>query len=115
MDRLVVYVARRKVVCRCCEDSIDRGAIHSKDDLGMRCLACVGLDDLVLLPPGDAALTRRATRASRTSAIVHEQHRRRFRRVGTLVEPGALLRAEFACVLDAAARREKREREGPGV
>ncbi len=54
-----------------------------------------GLGDLVFLSAGDAALTRRAKKASGRSAVVvrFSRARKRYERQGLLVEEAALLRA----------------------
>src|ERR671910_524713 len=66
------------------------------------CLACADLDHLVFLPAGDAALTRRAKRASRLSAVVvrFSRARKRYERQGILAEEEALERAEAECLAD---------------
>ncbi len=78
-----------------------------------RCLACADLDHLVHLPAGDAALTRRAKKASGLSAVVvrWSRTRKRYERQGLLVEEPALERAEPECLSDADARARRRERE----
>ncbi|WP_017624006.1 DUF2293 domain-containing protein [Nocardiopsis chromatogenes] len=77
------------------------------------CLECADMDHLVLLPSGDAALTRRAKKESRLSAVVVRwvPSRRKFRRVGLLVEEGALDAAERQCLADEDARARRRERD----
>src|SRR5262249_46074337 len=82
-------------------------------DRGALCLGCADLDHLVFLPPGSAALTRRARRYSTLSAVVLKWStaRRRYERQGLLVEPAALERAEAECLGDADARGRKRERD----
>jgi hypothetical protein len=89
-------------------------------------MRCAKLDHLFYLPAGAAALTRRATRASRLTAVVvrFSRARRRYERQGVLVEEAALAAAERKCLgeEEAAARRELRtlgggstaEDEGPG-
>jgi hypothetical protein len=71
------------------------------------------MDHLVFLEAGDAALTRRAKRASRLSAVVvrFSRARRRYERQGILVEEEALERAEADCLADAEARERRRERD----
>ncbi len=71
------------------------------------------MDHLVFLPAGDAALTRRAKRASRLSAVVvrFSRSRRRSERQGILVEEAALERAELECLADEEARTRRRVRE----
>ena len=72
-------------------------------------MACEGLADLVFLPSGDPALTRRAAALSSRSAVVVEFVRRRKRneRRGTLVEAAAIERAKVSCAADASKRAAK--------
>jgi hypothetical protein len=83
------------------------------DDAGPLCLGCADLDHLVFLPAGDAALTRRSTKASSLSAAVvrWSRTRRRYERQGVLVEEQALALAEDQCLSDEAARLRRRERD----
>jgi hypothetical protein len=71
------------------------------------------LDHLAFLPAGDAALTRRATKASGLSAVVvrWSRSRKRYERQGVLVEDHALTVAEKQCLSDADARARRRERD----
>jgi len=68
---------------------------------------------LVFLPSGDAALTRRSTKASSLSAVVvrWSRSRKRYERQGVLVEEPALALAEQECMSDADARMRRRERD----
>ena len=77
------------------------------------CLRCAELDHLVFLASGDAALTRRARRASRLSAVVvrFSRARGRYERQGVLVEEQALAKAEADCLADGPARARRRERD----
>lgn len=77
------------------------------------CLTCADLDHLVFLPAGDAALTRRAKKASRLSAFVVQwnRSRKRYQRQGILVEEPALEQAEQQCLADEDARMRRRERD----
>src|SRR5438128_2316212 len=63
---------------------------------GPACLRCAGLDDLELLPAGDALLTRRVKAKSARHAVVvrFSKTRRRYERQGLLVEPQALTEAQ---------------------
>lgn len=74
--------------------------------------ACADLDDLVFLPTGDAALTRRSKKYSTLSAVVLEfsRARRRYERQGLLVEENALAQAEAECLADSEARERRNER-----
>jgi hypothetical protein len=53
-----------------CAECGGTGGLLRMDDAGPLCLACADLDHLVFLPAGDAALTRRSTKASSLSAPV---------------------------------------------
>lgn len=111
MDQLFVYIARWKSFCADCMDAIRPGAFHVGLYADARCLACAGLADRMFVEPGDVALTRRATRESRTPAIVLRANRRgNFARVGILVERDALHRAKRSCMLDAGEREANREK-----
>ena len=83
------------------------------DGVGPLCLTCADLDHLVFLPAGDAALTRRAKKASRLSAVVVQWNRarKRYQRRGILVEEPALEQAEQQCLADEDARMRRRERD----
>jgi hypothetical protein len=76
------------------------------------CVACGDLDDLVFLPAGDTALTRRARKNSRVAAVVvrFNRSRRRYERQGLLVTESAFSRAEAECAADAPERAVARAR-----
>ncbi len=77
------------------------------------CLSCSDLDHLVFLASGNAALTRRAKKHSKLSAVVLKwsKARKRYERQGHLVENEALERAESECEADAGEREVRRARE----
>jgi len=83
------------------------------EDAGPVCLQCAELDHLVFLASGEAALTRRARRASGLSAVVvrFSRARGRYERQGLLVEAQALAKAEAECLVDESARARRRERD----
>jgi hypothetical protein len=89
------------------------GDLLFMEDPGPLCLDCADLGHLVFLPSGDAALTRRAKRASGLSAVVvrWSRSRKRYERQGILAEAEAVERAEQECLSDAEARARRRERE----
>jgi hypothetical protein len=107
---IVVIRSVRDFVCAECGGG---GDLLRMQDAGPLCLACADLAHLVFLPSGDAALTRRATRASTLSAVVvrWSRSRKRYERQGALVEEAALELAEQQCMSDADARRRRRERD----
>lgn len=108
---LVVISPVRDWTCTGCEQ--ENGDFLVMEDAGPLCLTCTDLDTLVFLPRGDAALTRRAKKASGLSAVVVQWSRRRkhYERLGLLVEETALRAAEASCLADEDARLRQRERD----
>jgi len=97
----------------CAECGTESGDLLVMDDKGPLCMDCADMDHLVFVPSGDAALTRRAKKASRLSAVVvrWSRSRKRYERQGILVEEGALAEAERQCLADSADRVARRERD----
>jgi hypothetical protein len=108
---LMVIQPTKDFTCAECGDS--SGDLLTMDDAGPLCMSCADLDHLVFLPAGDAALTRRAKKASRLSAVVMRwsRSRKRYERRGLLVEEPALDQAEQECLADSDARLRRRERD----
>ena len=96
-----------------CAECAGTGDFLRMDDAGPLCLSCADLGHLVFLPAGDAALTRRAAKASGLSAAVvrWSRSRKRYERQGVLVEEQALAIAERQCLSDEDARMRRRERD----
>ena len=107
---LVVISALGDWTCTACAQT---GDLLIMEGLGPMCLGCADLDHLVFLAAGDAALTRRAKKASGLSAVVvrFSRSRRRYERQGFLVEELALEQAEQECLADEDARQRRRLRE----
>ena len=96
-----------------CADCSGTGDLLRMDDAGPLCLGCADLGHLVFLSAGDAALTRRATKASSLSAVVvrWSRTRKRYERQGVLVDEQALATAEDQCASDEDVRIRRRERD----
>ncbi len=107
---LVVISPLKEWTCTSCGDT---GGLLFMEDAGPLCLDCADLGHLAFLPSGDAALTRRAKKASRLSAVVvrWSRSRRRYERQGILAETEAIERAEIDCLSDADVRARRRERD----
>jgi hypothetical protein len=107
---LVVVQPVREWTCAECKGT---GDLLIMDDAGPLCLGCADMDHLVFLPSGEAALTRRAKKASGLSAVVvrWSRTRKRYERQGLLVEDAALEQAEQQCLADSDARMRRRERD----
>ncbi len=109
-SEIVVVSALKDWSCAECGGG---GSLLTMDDKGPLCLSCADMDHLVFLPAGEAALTRRARKASGLSAVVvrFSRARKRYERQGILVEEEGLDQAEAECLADADARERRRERE----
>lgn len=107
---LVVIEPLNQWTCTGCGGS---GALLFMEAGGPLCMGCADLGHLVFLPAGNAALSRRAKKASRLSAVVvrFSRSRKRYERQGILVEEVALERAEAQCLADEDARARRRERD----
>lgn len=90
---LVVISPLNEWTCSACGGT---GDLLLMEGPGPICMGCAGMDHLVFLPAGDAALTRRAREASRLSAIVvrFSHSRKRYERRGILIEQAALEHAQ---------------------
>ncbi len=120
MNEITVFISSRESTCSECGDNLGRHAwitlVESKVRSAERealCLSCAGLDHLVFLPSGDAALTRRARKHSALSAVVVKwsRARNRYERQGLLVEQNGLEKAEEECLSHHGFRERKEERE----
>ena len=107
---LVVISALKEWICWECGGS---GDLLFMEGDGPLCLDCADLGHLVFLPSGDAALTRRARKASGLAAVVvrFSRSRGRYERQGLLVEEEALSQAEVACPADEEVRERRRRRD----
>ena len=113
MNDIMVFISRSDATCGECGEQLGRHAwITLQGQKGAVCLSCADLDHLVFLPTGNAALTRRARKHSRLSAVVLEwsRARQRYERQGLLVEDEALETAEVECLADQEARAAARAR-----
>jgi hypothetical protein len=108
---IVVVSPLNEWICAGC-GSTDAGWL-TMDEGGPLCLSCADLAHLTFLGAGDAALTRRARKHSRLSAVVvrFSRARKRYERQGVLVEESALEQAEADCLADEDARVRRRQRE----
>src|SRR5262249_29326992 len=116
-ERTVVWISHR-VGERCagCAAEVFAGDfIQITRETGIRCATCAGLADLVYLPAGDPALTRRAVALSSRAVMVVKffRARRRHERPGMLVAQAALQRAQEECAADTARREAARARRRP--
>src|SRR5436190_2795298 len=113
-QEIKVFISNRDSKCDECKEHLGWQAwITLEEEKGALGLACADLDQLEFLPSGDAALTRRAKRHSKLSAVVlkFSRARGRYERKGLLVEEDALIQAEAECLADQEVRARRAERE----
>ena len=98
--------------CSECGTELPKGAFLLLEKEQPLCLTCADLDQLVFLPAGDAALSRRARKHSPLAAVVvrFNRARKRYERQGLLVAEEAVARAEEECAADAPERAAARAR-----
>lgn len=110
---LLVIAASKPRACAGCEADLGVGELLMMEDAGPICMDCADLGHLEFLPAGDAALTRRAKRASRLAAVVVQwsRSRKRYERQGILAESEAIEQAEAQCLADSEVRERRRLRE----
>ena len=110
---LLVIAAIKPWACALCTAQFGRGNLLTMDDAGPLCMDCADLGHLEYLPRGDAALTHRAKRGSRLSAVVVQwsRARQRYERQGILAEIEAIDQAERECLADLEVRERRRKRD----
>lgn len=112
-SEIKVFISHRDSKCDECGEELGRQAwITLEENKGALCLACADLDELVFLPTGDAAFTRRSKKYSTLSAVVlkFSRARGRYERQGLLVEEDALAQAEAECLADSDVRQRHNQR-----
>jgi hypothetical protein len=109
---IIVFSVLNASACSSCGAEIAQGDLLRMEKERPLCLACADLDELVYLPAGDAALSRRSRKHSTLSAVVvrFSRARKRYERQGLLVELPALELAEQECLNDQERRLRARER-----
>ena len=110
----IVFFSKRTEKCSRCGRPVQEGALLCVyRDNKATCTGWERLGDHLLLPAGDVALTRRATKHSNVAYPVYspDKRRNRYERRGTLVEAHALQLAEAECEADAADREVKRAKD----
>lgn len=112
-EEIKVFISSRETRCNECGEELGSKAwITLAGDRGALCLSCADLDHLLFLPAGNVALTRRARKHSRLSAVVLKwsRARKRYERQGLLVDAQALEKAEEECLGDEDLRELRRKR-----
>lgn len=110
-----IYLTKReKLTCQKCKKAIAKGNpfVAEKEDYNGLCFACSPFVNYTLLPPGNAALTRRSKKYSELCGVLlfWNQRRRRYERKGQYVEPKAIILAEKECLADEPLRALKNKK-----
>lgn len=110
-----IYLTKKeKLHCFKCGKHIKKGdAFVGKDEKSYgTCFTCSSFKNYSLLPPGDAALTRRSKKYSELCGVVFEwnKRRKRFERKGQYVQMEAIEKAKAECDADAQKRALKNQK-----
>lgn len=110
----IFLTKKEKLRCSTCGEKIPLGksfVAESEKHKGT-CFSCSPFVGYVLLPPGDAAMTRRSKKHSTLCGVVlaWNQRNKRYERKGQLVEEIAIEKARISCEKDQAARDLKNKR-----
>lgn len=113
-EEIKVFISSRESRCSECGEKLGPDAWTTLTrERGALCLSCADLDHLVFLRSGNMALTKRARKHSRLSAVVLKwsRARKRYERQGLMIEHQALEKAEKECLSDGDIRELRRRRE----
>jgi len=104
-----VFLSSRESKCSKCAGQVGIGDRITLDETNATCAQCAGIADLVFLPSGDTALTRRATlhTGKKYPVLKFSRARKRNERQGVLVTQEALDQAKLECETDASEREGK--------
>lgn len=110
----IFLTKKEKLRCIDCGKSIQKGksfVAESENHKGT-CFNCSPFVGYVMLPPGNAAMTRRSKKHSTLCGVVlaWNQRRKRYERQGQLVEEIAIEKARLECEKDQAVRDEKNKK-----
>lgn len=110
-----IYLTKReKLHCKTCGKDIPLGHAFVGETEKSRgtCLKCSPFIRYTLLPPGDAAMTRRSKKYSSLCGVLlaWNHRRKRYERRGQYVEAIAIIKAREECEADKATRTIKNKK-----
>ncbi len=110
----IFLTKKEKLRCQNCSKPIPLGksfVAESEKHKGV-CFNCSPFVGYVMLPAGDAAMTRRSKKYSTLCGVVWawNQRRKRYERKGQLVEPSAIEKAKIECAKDQEVRVQKNKK-----
>ena len=110
-----IYLTKKeKLKCSTCGAQVPKGkafVAESENHKGT-CFGCSPFVGYIMLPPGDAAMTRRSKKHSTLCGVVlfWNQRRKRYERKGQLVEKCAIEKARLECESDKESRASKNKK-----
>lgn len=110
-----IYLTKKeKLSCKKCGIPISLGKafVAETEKHKGTCFSCSPFVGYVMLPPGDAAMTRRSKKHSALCGVVlfWNQRRKRYERKGQLVEKSAIEKARLECESDKESRALKNKK-----
>lgn len=110
----IFLTKKEKLKCSSCGKAIAKGKSFVAESEKHRgtCFSCSPFVGYVMLPPGDAAMTRRSKKHSTLCAVIWawNQRRKRYERQGQLVEAIAIEKARIECAKDQETRKLKNQK-----
>lgn len=110
----VFLTKKEKLKCKLCGNSIPLGKAYVAESEKHKgtCFGCSPFVGYIMLPPGDAAMTRRSKKHSTLCGVVlfWNQRRKRYERKGQLVEEMAIEKARLECESDKESRALKNKK-----
>lgn len=110
----IFITKKQKLHCAKCQKPIPVGEmfVAEKEEGRGTCFSCSPFSSYTLLPPGNAALTRRSKKHSALCAVLlyWNQKRRRYERRGQYVEAIAIIKAQEECDNDKELREQKNKK-----
>lgn len=110
----IFLTKKEKLKCTSCGKSIPKGKSFVAESENHRgtCFNCSPFVGYVMLPPGNAAMTRRSKKHSTLCGVVlaWNQRRKRYERRGQLVEELAIEKARLECEKDQEIRDKKNKK-----
>jgi len=110
-----IYLTKKeKLSCKTCGVQVPKGKafVSESENHKGTCFRCSPFVGYVMLPPGDAAMTRRSKKYSASCGVVlfWNQRRKRYERKGQLVEESAIAKARLECDSDKELRALKNKK-----
>lgn len=110
----IFLTKKEKLSCKKCGKAVPLGQafVAESETAKGTCFKCSPFEAYTLLPPGDAALTRRSKKHSELCGVLlmWNQRRRRYERKGQYVQAQAIQKAKIECAADKEERAKKNQK-----